>query len=109
MILKGYGATYQRSLAPANSGRPLTNIDPGAIDEELRAFLAKYGVPECTAIQRFRGDGSRPAPIVSFGGATAETLEKVVLRVNGMYWKERSLVVQKLLHAAVANQAPPGA
>ena len=44
------------------------------------------------------GDGSRPAAIVTFEGAAAETLKKVVLLVNGLYWKERSLVVRKLLH-----------
>ena len=44
------------------------------------------------------GDGSRPAAIVFFEGAAANTLEKVVLLVNGLYWKERSLVVRKLLH-----------
>jgi len=45
------------------------------------------------------GDGSRPAAIVTFEGADAETLENIVLRVNGIYyWNERSLVVQKLLH-----------
>jgi len=44
------------------------------------------------------GDGSRPAAIVTFEGAAAETLKKVVLRVNGRYGKERSLSVQKPLH-----------
>lgn len=44
------------------------------------------------------GDGSRPAAIVFFEGAAADTLEKVVLPVNRRYWKRRNLFVQKLLH-----------
>jgi hypothetical protein len=44
------------------------------------------------------GDGARPAAIVTFEGAAAETLKKVVLRVNGRYGKERSLSVQKPPH-----------
>jgi len=31
------------------------------------------------------GDGSLPAAIVTFEGAAGDTLEKVVLRVNGIY------------------------
>ncbi len=75
------------------------NIAPGTTDEELKAFLVKYGAPEFTSVQHVPGDGSRPAAIVVFEQASAEVLAKLVLRLNGMYWKERSLLVQTLLRS----------
>jgi len=64
---------------------------------------ALAGAPEFTAIQHVPGDGSRPASIVTFEGASGDTLEKLVLRLNGMQWKGRSLVVRMLLH----TRSPP--
>jgi len=75
------------------------NIAPDTTDEELKAFLVKYGAPAFTSIQHVPGDGSRPAAIVTFEGVSTEELAKIVLRLNGMYWKERSLIVQTLLHS----------
>jgi len=43
---------------------------------------------------------------VTFEGAAAETIENVVLRVNGMYGNERSLSVQKPLPANSPPREP---
>ncbi len=74
------------------------NIAPGTGDDELKAFVKKYA-PEldCTAIQRVEGSGSRPGAIMEFSGGKLGDIEKLSLRVNGMYWKERALVCSKLI------------
>jgi hypothetical protein len=75
------------------------NIAPGTPDEELREFVKKYAPDlECTKIQRVEGDGSRPAAVLEFASAPLGALEGVSMRLNGMYWKERALLVQTLLH-----------
>jgi len=71
------------------------NIAPGTDDDELRAFLARYGVDAVDSIERVAEDGSRPAAIVEVT-TTSDALGKATLRLNGMYWKGRSLMVQAL-------------
>jgi hypothetical protein len=73
------------------------NVAPDTTDEEIRAFVSKYesGL-ECTAIHRVDGDGSRPGATLEFAVAPQSLLEAVSVRLNGMYWKERTLVVQVL-------------
>jgi hypothetical protein len=74
------------------------NIAPGTSDEELLAFVKKYAPDlECTAIQRVDGDGSRPAATLHFPAAPLGSLETVSLRLNGMQWKARALLVQTIL------------
>jgi hypothetical protein len=75
------------------------NIAPGTPDEEVREFVKKYAPDlECTKIQRVEGDGSRPAAVLEFADPPLGALEGVSMRLNGMYWKERSLIVQTLVH-----------
>jgi RNA recognition motif-containing protein len=73
------------------------NIAPGTNDEELRAFLGRYGIePELVAsISQAAPEGSRPGAIVEIA-ATADRMNKLTERLNGMYWKGRSLTVQTM-------------
>ncbi len=71
------------------------NIAPGTSDTELRELVAKYGVDTIVSIEQVPGDGSRPAAILEVGG-TAEGMMKVTQRLNGLYWKGRSLTVQAM-------------
>jgi hypothetical protein len=71
------------------------NIAPGTNDDELRAFLGRYGIPEVASIEQVPGDGTRPAAILDVA-ATPEALSKLTQRLNGMYWKGRSLTVQAM-------------
>lgn len=74
------------------------NIAPGTPDEEVRELLRKYAPDlECTTIQRVEGDGSRPAAVLEFADPPLGALETVSMRLNGMYWKERALIVQTLV------------
>ena len=71
------------------------NIAPGTSDDEIREFVKKYAPNlECVNIQRIEGDGSRPAASLEFADAPHGALEKVSMRLHGMYWKGRSLMVQ---------------
>ena len=70
------------------------NIVPGTTDDEIKGLVAKYSHDpmECIELQRVEGDGSRPAALMTFTGKKFDTLGKLALRLNGMYWKGRELV-----------------
>jgi hypothetical protein len=75
------------------------NIAPGTPDEEVRAFVKKYAPDlECTKMVRVEGDGSRPAAVLEFANPPLGALEGISMRLNGMYWKNRSLIVQTVMH-----------
>ena len=68
------------------------NMAPNTTDETLREFIAKYaGALECVEIKRVDGDGTRPAAIVRFKGGDLESVPKLALRLDGMYWQGRKL------------------
>ena len=74
----------------------LGNIAPGTSDDELRALLAKYGgAVEVLSVQHVADDGPRPAAILEVA-ASSEALYQITQRLNGMYWKGRSLTVQAM-------------
>jgi RNA recognition motif-containing protein len=68
------------------------NIAPDTTEETLRAFLKKYGGSlQCTHIQRIEGDGSRPAALITLEGGDLESVPRLALRLDGMYWQGRKL------------------
>lgn len=72
----------------------LGNIEPGTTDDEIRAFLVKYGLPEFDAAEHVPGDGSNPAVMLTFRAIDPATLRKLITRINGMFWKRRRLSAQ---------------
>jgi len=73
------------------------NIAPGTSEEELRALLEKYGAPAVISVERVTEESSsRPGAIVDVAAAT-EQMQRLTQRLNGMYWKGRSLTVQALM------------
>ena len=73
------------------------NIEPGTPDDDIRELVKKYAPTlECTNIQRVEGDGSRPAAVLEFADTPFGSLEAVSMRLHGMHWKGRPLVVQTL-------------
>ncbi len=70
----------------------LANIAPGTSDDELKELFKKYAPDlECVEIQHEEGTGVRPAALVSFTHKSFDSLGKLALRLNGLYWKERRL------------------
>ena len=70
----------------------LANIAPGTSDDEIRELVGRYapGV-ECTEVKRVEGEGTSPGAILSFSGKEIDTLGKLKLRLDGLYWKGRAL------------------
>ena len=76
----------------------IANIAPGTSDDELKALVKKYAPElECSAIHREDGDGSRPAVLMEFSGKKFDSLGKLSLRLNGLYWKGRPLGCSTML------------
>jgi len=71
----------------------LANFDPEATDDDLRELLGRYTKLEVGAVTRVAGAGTRPGAYLEIGGAGREDLFEVQRRLNGVYWRNRSLVV----------------
>jgi hypothetical protein len=70
----------------------IANLPPDASDDDLRTFVAKYAPDaECTRVERVEGDGSRPAAMLTFPATAFGTAGKLAQRLNGMFWKGRTL------------------
>jgi len=67
------------------------NLDPDTTDDELRDLVKKYTSLEISRLTREPGDGSHAGAVLEFDAADRETLYEVQRRLNGMYWKNRSL------------------
>ena len=77
----------------------IANIAPGTTDDEIKALVAKYSRDpmDCTEIQHVEGDGSRPAALMTFTGKKFDTLGNLALRLDGMFWKGRTLSASTML------------
>ena len=69
----------------------LANFDPATTDDELRELVRKYSKLEVSRVTREAGDGSRPGAVLEFDGANREVLYAVQRRLNGLFWKNRTL------------------
>ena len=65
-------------------------------DDELKAFLEKYGFPAFDGIERMPGDGSRPAAMLRFDTTPPLALRQLQPRVHNLFWKNRRLNVEVL-------------
>ena len=74
----------------------LTNVPDGTTDEELLAFLGKYGIPAPDEIEHIEGDGSRPSVMLTFHAVDADALQLLRPRIHDMYWKNKRLSVMVL-------------
>jgi len=75
----------------------LGNIAPDTTDEEIKELVNKYAPGlSCTGIERVEGTGSRPGAMLEFTGAATGGIDKLSQRLNGIYWKDRSLLVEKI-------------
>ena len=67
------------------------NVPPDATDEEVIELVKKYSTLEGKVVQHVDGDGTRPVRVLEFVGAPLGDVDKLALRLAGMYWKERQL------------------
>jgi hypothetical protein len=74
----------------------LGNIEAGTPDDEIKAFLVKYGFPAFDKIEHVAADGPRPGAILTFNDAPVEGLRKLKERIHDMYWHKGRLIAQVL-------------
>lgn len=72
----------------------LGNVENGTSDDEIKAFLVRYGFPPFDGIEHLPGDGSRPAVLLTFKDAAPETLRSLQPRIQDMFWKNRRIHVE---------------
>jgi RNA recognition motif-containing protein len=73
------------------------NMAPDTSDEEIKDLVKKYAPNlTCTSIERVEGTGSRPGAMLELTGGGMGAIENLSRRLNGMYWKQRDLVCQKI-------------
>ena len=76
----------------------IANIAPDTTDDEIKELVKKYAPDlECSEIQRVEGTGSRPAALDVVLQQEIRFAGEARLRLNGMYWKERSLACSTMI------------
>jgi hypothetical protein len=73
------------------------NIAPETSDDEIKELVKKYA-PDltCTRLERVEGTGSRPGAMLELTGGAPGAVENLGRRLNGVYWKERTLFCSRL-------------
>jgi hypothetical protein len=74
------------------------NVETGTRDDDIKAFLVKYGFPPFDGIEHMPGDGSRPAVLLTFKDAAPAALNSLLPRIQDMFWKNRKI------HVHVVNE-----
>jgi len=74
----------------------LANLDPAITDDEIKAFLAKYGFPPCKEIHHEKNESSRPGALVIFEDLDPTQLSKLRERIHDIHWHGRKLSAQVL-------------
>lgn len=69
----------------------LGNVQDETSDEEIRAFLVRYGFPSFDEILRVEGTGTQPAVLVTFKAVSAEALRTLQPRIHQLFWKSRTI------------------
>jgi len=67
----------------------IDNLSPDVTDDELRAFLTKYGFPDAGEIERVGADSPGPAATI----ATRE-LGALATHMHDLLWRGHALNVQ---------------
>ena len=74
------------------------NVPPDATDDELLELVKKYSGLEARVTRRVPGDGARPAVVLEFAGAPLGAVNELALRLQGMFWKDRTLHASTVQH-----------
>lgn len=72
----------------------MANVGDDVPDDEIKAFLVKYGFPPFDDIEHLPGAGTRPAVRLTFKDAAPEGLRMLVPKIQDMFWKNRKIHVQ---------------
>lgn len=69
----------------------INQVDETTTDDEIRHFLVKYGFPTPDHVKRVPSEGSRPAVLVTFTGATEPELQTLLPRIHQVFWKNHTI------------------
>nr|WP_315847177.1 RNA-binding protein [uncultured Achromobacter sp.] len=69
----------------------INHVADDTSDEDVRAFLVKYGFPSFDHIERIAGDLSRPAVLVTFNGTGPAQLRALLPRIHGVFWQGHTI------------------
>ncbi len=69
----------------------INQVEDTTSDEDVRAFLVKYGFPAPDAVKRVPSEGDRPAVLVTFDSVTEPELQALLPRIHQMFWKNHTI------------------
>ncbi|MCY1304880.1 RNA-binding protein [Achromobacter agilis] len=69
----------------------INHIEESTSDDDIRAFLVKYGFPVFDRIQRVSSAGERPAVLVTFDDCSAAALRILLPRIHQVFWKNHTI------------------
>lgn len=80
----------------------INQVEDSTSDDEIRSFLLKYGFPPLDRVQRVPSEGSRPAVLVTFDGATESELKALLPRIHQVFWKDHTITAL-VMRAPIAD------
>jgi hypothetical protein len=69
----------------------INHVEDSTSDEDVRAFLLKYGFPSFDRLERVPGDGSRPAVLAIFDDKSVAALRTLVPRIHNVFWNNHTI------------------
>lgn len=69
----------------------INHVADSTSDEDVRAFLVKYGFPAFDQIERIAGDQSRPAVLLTFNGTGPAELRALLPRIHRVFWQGQTI------------------
>ncbi|HAP24930.1 MAG TPA: hypothetical protein DCR74_04640 [Achromobacter sp.] len=69
----------------------INQVEDTTSDEDIRAFLMKYGFPAPDGVKRVPSEGDRPAVLITFDGVTEPELQALLPRIHQMFWKNHTI------------------
>jgi len=75
----------------------IANVPPEASDQELIDLVKKYCNHQSEVVFRV-DDGPQPGRMLELSGLVFGEIDEIVQRLDGLYWKNRSLLAYRPLH-----------
>jgi hypothetical protein len=72
----------------------LGNVEESVPDEEINAFLHRYGFPPFDSIERVPVATGQPLALLRFSGLSPEGLRLLQSRIHNVFWKEHTISAQ---------------
>lgn len=74
----------------------LGNVEESVTDEELSAFLQRYGFPPFNSIERVPAGSGQPIALLRFSDLSSAALNLLRSRIHNTFWKGHTISAQIL-------------